>query len=66
MKTERGLVEAMAEIRAGQRARGYLGRSPDDARAEETARHEEEAEYDQRCERLWGGPLPPSLIEWGG
>ena len=55
----RGLVEVMDDIRAGQRVRGYLGRSPDTARAEEVARQEEDAEYDQRCERLWGGPLPP-------
>ena len=58
----RGLVEVMDDIRASQRARGYLGRSPDVARTEEKTRQEEDAEYDQRCEQLWGGPLPPSAI----
>ena len=58
----RGLVEVMDDIRAGQRARGYLGRFPEAARAEEKARQEEDADYEQRCEQLWGGPLPPSAI----
>ena len=57
--TKRGLVEVMDEIRASQRARGYLGRTLDATRAEEKARQEEDAEYDQRCEQLWGRPLPP-------
>ena len=50
----RGLVEVMDDIRANQRARGYLGRSPNAARAEEAACQEEDAEYDKRCETLWG------------
>ena len=58
----RGLVEVMDDIRASQQARGSLGRSPDAARAEGKAHQEEDAEYDQRCEQLWGGPLPPSAI----
>lgn len=56
----RGLVEVMDEIRASQRARGYQGRTLDAMQAGEKARQEEDAEYDQRCEQLWGGPLPPS------
>ena len=50
----RGLVEVMDEIRAGQQARGYVGRSPDAAREEEMARREEDAEYDRRCGRVAG------------
>ena len=58
--TSRGLVEVMDDIRVSQRARGYLGRTLDAARAEEESRREEDADYDHRCEQLWGGPLPPS------
>ena len=57
---KRGLVEVMDEIRASQRARGFLGRTLESAQAEEKAHQEEDAEYDQRCEQLWGGPLPPA------
>lgn len=58
--TKRGLVEVMDDIRASQRARGYQGRTLEATQAEEKARQEEDAEYDQRCEQLWGGPLPAS------
>jgi cell pole-organizing protein PopZ len=58
--TKRGLVEVMDEIRASQRARGYMGQSLEAMQAEENVRQEEEADYEQRCEQLWGGPLPPS------
>jgi hypothetical protein len=56
----RGLVEVMDDIRASQRARGYQGRTLESMQAEEKARQEEDAEYDQRCEQLWGGLLPPA------
>jgi hypothetical protein len=58
--TRRGLVEVMDDIRASQRARGYSGRSVEAMQAEEQAHQAENADYDQRCEQLWGGPLPPS------
>ena len=58
--TQRGLVEVMDDIRASQRARGYQGRTPEAAQAEEAARQEEDGEDEQRCEQLWGGLLPPS------
>jgi hypothetical protein len=58
--TRRGLVEVMDDIRASQRARGYQGRTIETMQAEEKDRQEENAEYDQRCEQLWGGPLPPA------
>jgi len=54
-----GLVEVMDEIRAGQRARGYQGRTLEEMQAEEKARQEEDEEYDRRCEQLWGVPDPP-------
>jgi hypothetical protein len=53
-----GLVEVLDEIRQSQRARGYHGRTPQEMQAEETARQEEDADYEQRSEQLWGGPLP--------
>jgi hypothetical protein len=58
--TKRGLVEVMDDIRASQRARGYQGRTLEATQAEEKACQDEDAEYDQRCEQLWGGPLPPA------
>jgi hypothetical protein len=57
---KRGLVEIMDDIRAGQRVRGYQGRTLETTQAEDKARQEEDADYDRRCEHLWGGPLPPS------
>src|SRR5436853_428415 len=56
----RGLVEVMDEIRQRQRARGYQGRTLAEMQAAETARQEEDEDYERRCERLWGGPLPPA------
>ena len=56
--TKRGLVEVMDEIRDNQQARGYQGRTVEAMQAEEKVRQEEDVEYDQRCEQLWGGPLP--------
>ena len=54
----RGLVEVMDEIRASQRARGYQGRTLEEAQAEEKARQEEDTEYENRFEALWGDSLP--------
>jgi hypothetical protein len=56
----RGLVEVMDEVRQSQRARGYQGRTLQEMQAEEKARQEEDEAYDDRCEQLWGGPLPPA------
>jgi len=56
----RGLVEVMDEIRQNQRARGYQGRTAPEMHAEEKARREEDKDYEQRCEQLWGDPLPPA------
>lgn len=42
--TERGLVEVMDEIRSGQQARGYSGRTLETMQAEEKDRQEEDAE----------------------
>jgi hypothetical protein len=56
----RGLVEVMDEVRQGQRARGYQGRTLQEMQAEEKARREEDEEYERRCEQAWGGPLPPA------
>lgn len=58
--SQRGLVDVMDDIRAGQLARGYHGRSPAEMKAEEAARQEENDEYEQRCEELWGNSLPPT------
>ena len=61
---KRGLVEVMDDIRVGQRARGYQGRTLEAMRAEDKVRQDEDAAYDQRCEQLWGGPLlPPAKKE---
>jgi hypothetical protein len=54
------LVEVMDEIRQNQRARGYLGQTPQEMQAAEKARQEEDEDYERRCEQLWGGPLPPA------
>jgi hypothetical protein len=45
----------MDEIRAGQRARGYQGRTIETMQEEGKARQEEVEDYDRRCEQLWGG-----------
>lgn len=55
---ERGLVAVMDEIRAGQLARGYHGRSIEEMMAEEAAHREEGDDYEQRCEHLWKDSSP--------
>ena len=45
----RGLADVMADIRQGQRARGYLGRTPEEMLAEEAAGREEDENYERRC-----------------
>lgn len=57
---QRGLVDVMDEIRAGQLARGYHGRSRAETQAEETARRDEDDDYERRSEELWGNALPPT------
>ena len=56
----RGLVEVMDEIRQSQQARGYQGRTVQEMQADERVGQEENAAYEQRCEELWGGLLPPA------
>lgn len=56
----RGLVEVMDEIHHGQRARGYQGRTREEMQAAEKSREEENADYEQRCEQLWGGSISPA------
>ena len=50
----RGLVEVMDEIRQGQIARGYHGRTVQEMQAEETARRDHDEEDDRRCQTLGG------------
>jgi hypothetical protein len=57
----RGLVDVIREIAAGQRSRGFPGRSAEDLRAEEDARLAEDAERDReldaaRRQTAPGGP----------
>ncbi len=42
----RGLADVMDEIRQGQRARGYLGRTPVEMQAEVAAGREEDEAYE--------------------
>lgn len=58
----RGLVDAMDEIRRSQRARGYLGRTPEEMLAEEAARREDDEDYERRCEQ-WEGTPPAAAKE---
>ena len=46
----RGLAEVVREIAAGQRARGFAGRSAEDLRAEDDARLADDAERDAELE----------------
>jgi hypothetical protein len=46
----RGLADVVREIAAGQRSRGFPGRSAADLRAEDEARSAEDAERDQELE----------------
>ena len=45
--SRRGLADVIREIAAGQRARGFPGRSAEDLRAEDDARQAEDAERDR-------------------
>jgi hypothetical protein len=47
--TKRGLADVIDEIRRGQQARNFQGRSAEDI---EAARNEGEAEYEQRTQAL--------------
>jgi hypothetical protein len=53
------LVEVMDEIRAGQLARGYHGRSVAEMHAEEAARQEENDDYERRYEEMAGRSSGP-------
>ena len=57
--TKNGLVDVMDEIRANQIAKGFQRRTLEQMQAEEKQRQEEDADYEQRCEQLWGCALPP-------
>jgi hypothetical protein len=50
---QHGLVQVMDEIREGQRARGYSGRTLEEMQAEEEARRGEDEDYERRMEKLW-------------
>lgn len=60
LSANRGLVEVMDQIRAGQLARGYHGRPLAEMQAEDAARQEENDEYERRSDNLWGSPLSPA------
>lgn len=47
----RGLADVVREIAAGQRARGFAGRSAEEIQSEETARQEEDSARDEELER---------------
>ncbi len=47
----RGLADVVREIAAGQRARGFAGRSAEKIQSEETARQEEDSARDEELER---------------
>ena len=51
----RGLADVIREIAAGQRARGFPGRSAVDLRAEDDARMAEDAERDRELDAARGG-----------
>jgi hypothetical protein len=59
----RGLTDVMDEVRRGQLARGYFGRSLEEMRNDDAARREDEEDYDRRMEELTannGTLKPPS------
>ena len=47
---QRGLADVIREIAAGQRTRGFPGRSADDLRAEDDARMAEDAERERQLD----------------
>ncbi len=57
----RTILDVLDEIRAGQAARGYRGRSIEEMEAEEARRRAEEDEYEERWRTLWNQttPAPP-------
>jgi hypothetical protein len=58
----RSLAEVLQEIDAGQRARGYRGRTALEMEADEAQRVAEDEEYEERWRTIWGettsGPSP--------
>ena len=55
---QRGLADAIREIAADQRARGFPGRSAEDLRAEDDARLAEDAERDRELDAARRGASP--------
>jgi hypothetical protein len=56
------LLEAMAQIRQNQQARGYTGRTLEELHADEDARRAEEEEEEERWRQVHAqtrNPLPP-------
>jgi hypothetical protein len=58
---KRGMADVIREIAAEQRARGYMGRSAEELKAEEELQHEEDEERDREQEsaRQKAGPGVP-------
>lgn len=54
----RGLADVIREIAAGQRARGFPGRSAEQLRAEEEARQAEDADRDRELTAARRAPSP--------
>jgi hypothetical protein len=52
--SRRGLADVIREIAAGQRSRGFPGRSAAELRAEEDAPLAEDAERDRELDAGWG------------
>ena len=51
-----GLLDALAQIRAAQAARGYTGRTLEEMAAEEAEQAALEKDYEERWQRLWDAP----------
>ncbi|HEV3257327.1 MAG TPA: hypothetical protein VG013_10640 [Gemmataceae bacterium] len=50
---QRGLADAIADIRASQQARGFQGRTAAEMQADEAARQADEDEYERQMQTLW-------------
>ena len=59
--SRRTLLDILDEIRTGQTARGYQGRSIEEMEADEAARRAEDEEYEERWRIFWNQttPAPP-------
>ena len=56
--SRRTLLDVLDEIRTGQTARGYQGRSIEEMKADEAARRAEDEEYEERWRILWNQTTP--------